>query len=369
MKPRILFILHLPPPIHGAAMVGKYIHDSKLINGVFDCRYINLTIAKSMEDIGKASLGKILSTFKLLRNIRREVENFQPDLVYVTPNAKGGAFFKEFLVVQMLKRMNCNVIAHYHNKGVSTKQNHWLYNQFYRRFFKGLKVILLSEALYPDMQKYVRREDVAVCPNGIPLVDYTYKERNNTIPKLLFLSNLIESKGVLVLLDALRLLKEKGCSFLCDYVGGETFEIDRNRFENEVAKRHLVDCVAYHGAKHGKEKTAFFEDADIFVFPSCFETFGLVNLEAMAHYLPVVSTNEGGIIDIVRDGINGLICQKEDPQSLADCIERLLVDRDLRIRMGREGHRIFENEYTIEKFEKNMLDVLNNTIIDLANTK
>lgn len=366
MKPRILFILHLPPPVHGAAMVGKYIHDSKLINEAFDCRFINLAIANSMEDIGKASLGKIFATIRMLKNIRREVKSFRPNLVYVTPNARGGAFFKEFMVVQVLKQMGCNVIAHYHNKGVSTRQDNWLYNQLYRRFFKRLKVILLANALYPDMQKYVKREDVVVCPNGIPYIEYTYKERHNSPTRLLFLSNLIESKGVLVLLDALALLKKKGQTFFCDFVGDETFEIDRNRFENEVVLRQLTDSVIYHGPKYGNEKSAYLENADIFVFPSYFEAFGLVNLEAMAHYLPVVSTNEGGITDMVRNGINGLICQKQDPVSLADCIEQLITDKALRIKMGIAGHNIYENEYTIEHFEKNMLKILKNTIADLA---
>ena len=49
----ILFIMHMPPPIHGAAMMGKYIYDSELINTTFNCHYINLTTAKRLQDIGK----------------------------------------------------------------------------------------------------------------------------------------------------------------------------------------------------------------------------------------------------------------------------------------------------------------------------
>ena len=56
MKPKILFIMHMPPPVHGAAMVGQYIHDSKLINREFDCHYINLTTAKNLQDIGKVGM-------------------------------------------------------------------------------------------------------------------------------------------------------------------------------------------------------------------------------------------------------------------------------------------------------------------------
>ena len=58
--PRILFIMHMPPPVHGAAMVGKYIHDSRLVNEAFDCRYINLATAANLEDIGKVRLAKFV---------------------------------------------------------------------------------------------------------------------------------------------------------------------------------------------------------------------------------------------------------------------------------------------------------------------
>ena len=53
MKPTILFFLHLPPPVHGAAMMGEYIYNSKTINECFNCHYINLTTATNLQDIGK----------------------------------------------------------------------------------------------------------------------------------------------------------------------------------------------------------------------------------------------------------------------------------------------------------------------------
>lgn len=62
------------------------------------------------------------------------------------------------------------------------------------------------------------------------------------------------------------------------------------------------------------------------------ECFPLVILEAMEYKLPVISTNEGGIPDIVKDGENGLICEKQNPYSLADCIAKLLDDEELRVK-------------------------------------
>lgn len=67
MKQKILFIMHMPPPVHGAAMVGKYIHDSKLINEKFEGHYINLTTAKNLQDIGKVGIRKLVDLVMLLR--------------------------------------------------------------------------------------------------------------------------------------------------------------------------------------------------------------------------------------------------------------------------------------------------------------
>ena len=168
MKPKILFVMHMPPPVHGAAMVGQYIHDSERINSEFECHYINLTTAKDLQDIGKMGARKLLCFWHLLRKIRKCIREAKPQLVYVTPNACGTAFYKDFIVVQMVKAMGCKVIVHYHNKGVASRQDRRLDNWLYRRFFRGIKVILLSENLYADIQKYVDRKDVFVCPNGIP---------------------------------------------------------------------------------------------------------------------------------------------------------------------------------------------------------
>lgn len=360
MTPTILFILHLPPPVHGAAMMGKYIHDSELINSQFDCHYINLTTAQSLQDIGKGGVKKLWRFAKLLRRIRREVRRLKPQLVYVTPNACGGAFYKDFIVVEMLKRMGCRIVVHYHNKGVATRQDRWLDDWLYRHFFPGLKVILLAEALYQDVKKYVRREDVYICPNGIPetLDHEPVAERHNKIPHLLFLSNLLVDKGVLVLLDALKILKDKGYSFVCDFVGGETAEIDAARFQQEVEQRGLNRLVVYDGRKYGKDKATFFEKADAFVFPSCNEAFGLVSLEAMEYKLPVVATDEDGIPDVVKDGENGLIAEKRNAQSLADCVAKLIDDETLREKMGEDGYRKFKAHFTLAAFEKNFADAV-----------
>ena len=363
MKSKILFILHLPPPVHGAAMMGQYIHDSRLINESFNCHYINLTTARNLEDIGRLSARKIKDFFCLLWNIRKTIKAFHPNLVYVTPNAGGKAFYKDFIVVEMLKSLGCKIVLHYHNKGVSKHQNRLLDNLLYRSFFSHVKVILLADTLYQDICKYVQRKNVLICSNGIPqtkLDVHTMESRYEGTPHLLFLSNLIESKGILILLDACKILNNQGWTFICDIVGSETDEISVKRLTSEIESRELKDIVHYQGRKYGKDKAFYLKQASLFVFPSFYskECFPLVLLEAMQYHLPCISTNEGGIPEIIEDGQTGFIVEKRNPQALVDKIVYYLTHPEQCKIMGDAGYERYLQQFTLKKFEHRMKEIL-----------
>lgn len=357
----VLFIVPLPPPIHGSTVMCKYIKDSKLINDGFCCDYVNLSASRNMEEVHKFKWIKIWRFIYAYINVFFKLVLHRYDLCYIALAFHKG-LLKDAPFVFLCKLFRRKIVIHLHGKGASQDAENAVYRWLLRNTFRNTKVILLSWLLYPDVEQFVKRENVSICPNGIPVTDHKYKERNNPVPRLLFLSNLIVSKGVIVLLDALKIMKDKGYSFICDFVGGETKEIDRNRFAEEINKRGLNQFVVYHGKLYGQDKDSILADADIFVFPTFYnnECFPLVLLEAMAHNLPIVTTNEGAIPDEVIDGENGLIGEQKNPHSIADCIEKLLLDEKMRKEMGKNGYQKLRDHFTIDAYESNIRNILQN---------
>jgi glycosyltransferase involved in cell wall biosynthesis len=364
--PTVLFILHWPPPVHGSSVVGLQIKQSELINSGFKCNYINLGTSKSINEIGKNGFVKIFRYFSIVFQLVKMLITQRPDLCYFALTVKGAAFYKDAFLIMLIKLFNVKLVYHFHNKGVLLKQNKFTYNLVYRFVFKNVDAILLSKFLYSDVQKYIPIDKIHICHNGIApdnKSNQIEKKYKNQTVKILFLSNLIESKGVYVLLEACSILKQKNILFECDYIGGEG-DIFAAQFESKVQMLGLSNEVKYLGKKYGEEKNIAFANADIFAFPTYYdnECFPLVLLEALQHGLPIVSTFEGGIQDIVDDGKMGFLVEQRNIQQFAAKLEILALDDELRSEMSKAGRIKFQKDFTLNKFEENLNEILHQIV-------
>lgn len=187
----------------------------------------------------------------------------------------------------------------------------------------------------------------------------------NEVPEILFQSILSQSKGVLILLLALRLLKTRNCSFHCTFIGG-VGDISIESFHTHVEKWELCNEVVFLGKQFGISKNKAYSKADIFVFPSInkIDCFPLVMLEAMRASLPTVSTLDGEFSDLLTDGETGFLVPKQNVDALADKLEILLKSKTLRETMGKASRKKYEIHYTYHHFENRLLGILKQCVVN-----
>ena len=124
---------------------------------------------------------------------------------------------------------------------------------------------------------------------------------------------------------------------------------------NFIRNHELASFIELPGIIVGRDKEKILLNSDIFVFtPITPEGQPLVILEAMAAGLPVISTCQGAIPDMLIDGINGFIVRPEDPAAIAEKVNLLLKDEPLRIKMGRSSREIFLERFTLDRWCKDM---------------
>lgn len=364
---KILLLLHLPPPIHGSSIVGLYIKESVLINKAFDCSYINILASENVAESGRVNLRKIFSFVITFTKVFITLVKKRPQLCYLALTSSGAAFYKDLLLVALLKVFKIKLVYHLHNKSFSIHKNKIIAQICYQFVFSGAHVILLSKHLITDIKQFVPLSRIYICPNGIRDEGLSAKgivQKSKNVVQILFLSNLIESKGILVLLEACVLLKKKELLFKCVFIGVEG-DVTASQFNEWIIQKGLSEQVCYQGKKYGKEKQQVFLESDIFVFPTYYskECFPLVLLEAMSYSLPIISTFEGGIRDIVEDGVTGFLVPQKHVELTAKKLERLIKDSSLCQKMGAAGRNKYEQEFTFEKFEQKLTIILQEIII------
>jgi len=192
-------------------------------------------------------------------------------------------------------------------------------------------------------------------------------------PMLLSVGRLVEKKGFPVLIEACRMLKDRGYRFRCQIIGAPG--PCASQVASLIRELELEDIVELQPAVTQEELGNVYRQATLFVLPCQIadnnDRDGIPNVlvEAMASGLPVVSTNVSGIPELIESGVNGLLAPQKDARALADAIARLLDAPALRRELGRAARekvcRLFDAESNILALHRLFLDCLSSDKLPL----
>jgi glycogen synthase len=171
-------------------------------------------------------------------------------------------------------------------------------------------------------------------------------------PRILFVGRLEARKGIDTLLESVTALAATGASFELRIVGDDSAAGPSGRtYRDEFERAHpdLADRVRFLGRVGDEALRHQYQTCDIFVAPSRFESFGLVLLEAMMFAKPVVSSDIGGMSEIVRAGVSGLLVPPGEADALTQALGRLVESPELRQRLGRAARAAYEASFTAER--------------------
>jgi glycosyltransferase involved in cell wall biosynthesis len=361
---RVVMLCSVPPPHHGVTIFNQNLLRSEVGQG-FEVMHIDTSDHRNLDNIGRFDFRNSWFAIKNIVQLATACLTHRPELVYVPISQNNLGFLRDGLFVLTAKVFSkARIVVHYH--GGDTFNTFRLNTNIFMRWFIRLVLgqvnvgIVVGEKLRGVLEGLVKR--VEVVANGSTFNPSISVERNGSsaMVKVSYLGTLAREKGVIDLLKAALFVLSTHTNVQFRFAGkwwGQ--EQDTRREAMELVRQSGLDHhFDFVGEVLDAAKERFLFESDIVVFPSWIDSFGLVNLEAMAAGCPVVSSRGVGAIDeVVLDGVTGILVEKQNVRQLADAIICLIDNPKLRATMGMAGRNRFLNQYTFDKTATKLAEV------------
>lgn len=270
--------------------------------------------------------------------------------------ASDASFYRKRIFINIAKFFNKKVIFHCH--GAEFKRFTTQHKQMVTSTLRKCDcIIALSQSWKDWFEDTFHHENVVIIKNVIPAPVIKKVDKDSRFT-LLFLGRIGKRKGIYDLLYVLEKNKKEYDGKLLMLIGGDGETEKVTRFIND---NHLAGLVNFEGWVSGEHKIRLLNKADAYVLPSYNEGLPISVLEAMSYSLPIISTNVGGIPEILKDGVNGYLIHPGNKNEIEASINNLMSDKDLRQKMGVASRNMVE-EHLPEFVEKQLSNLYNNLL-------
>jgi len=355
MKESILDVLIIGPfpnPITGNSIANKVAFEGLMSRPGIKVRKINTSTSFFDEKVGFFSIRKLFNSLKF--NLQG-YKIIQSNIVYITPGQSFLGILKYAILIFIAKLLKRKIILHVHGNYLWQEyQNLNPIKKYIAKFILSLADcgIVLSELLIPNLTPFINRKKIHIVHNFVE--DYVINETKESINKknlgslrIIYLSNLMLEKGILDLLEALKVLEQEGISFEARIAGN----ID-NRSRHEI-ERHfkILNNVTYLGVVDGDAKRDMLLWGNVFVFPTYYKMEGqpLAILEAMATGNVILTSDHAGIPDIFSLN-NGLFINTKNPKDIIQKIQTIMNNKEKFEKIMRYNHLYVSRNFRNNKF-------------------
>ncbi|GAA0626289.1 glycosyltransferase family 4 protein [Thalassospira tepidiphila] len=352
-RPKIIAMVQLPPPMHGAAQMNQFAITA--LAKEFDLHVIEMRFARTLSEVNQFSLRKIGLAVCLLLRLIRAFPRTKALYICFAPN--GFAYYRDCLYVLLAKLFHVPSILHLHGRGLPEMRRSKWSDLLQKTVFKGQTVILLGESLRAEIEGLdCKSAIIANCLDDSAFVGPATKQWVPHDPiRLLWLSNLFQAKGIETLLAACEILRAQGIACHLAIAGAEG-DISKVELATLIEKYHMHTAATYLGPVSDPERQDAFDNSDLFIFPSHYpnEAQPLVVLEAMAANVPVITSNIATLPEFVRDGETGRLCPPKAPEQLAKSIISAINSPDITTAMRDAAYQMCRQNFRQDRFAEKL---------------
>jgi glycosyltransferase involved in cell wall biosynthesis len=354
---RILLIGPFPKPISGVSLANQVVKEVLENSNDFTSDTINTSYNVFEDAIGSFSLKKIIFFLKINYSVFKVIKN---DIVYITPGQTFFGITKYTLFILFSSILNKELIIHVHGNFLGTQ-----YQQlsgikkkfFYFLVSKFTKGIVLSASLKQNLAPFLEEKNIHVLYNFAQnyLIDKNLKV-DTSILKISYLSNLMEEKGIFLLLDSLQELESKNINYEAKIAGN----IDACLKDDILIKISRLKNTSYVGVVYNEEKKELLNWSNIFVLPTYYKMEGqpISILEALATKNVIISTNHAGIIDVIEDNKNGFLVEKKNSENITSKFVFLDENKSKILEICNYNKMYFAENFTIDIFSREFIKII-----------
>ena len=347
---KILLIGPISPPVTGCSVVNDLVLEKLNQEEGFRVDCINRAYPEFNEAIGEFSLKKV---FFYVSQYIQAFKIFKADFTYVAIGLTFFGVLKDAPFILFSKLIGKQVVIHVHGNYLNTQ--YALLSGLKKKLFhfilsRANKGIVSSELLKDNLTPFLKPKNIFWMPYFVEktLKNITEKDVVNTDGlNILYLSNLMEGKGVFDVFEALKRLNEKGISYKAKIIGGIDLENKNKTFDYINSNPNIEYCKPIRG----QDKIDAYLASNVFILPTYYKMEGqpIALLEAMLTGHIIITTDHAGILDICSDK-NGYIVNKKDPRQIAEKLEHIANNVDSFTDMMIHNHLYAKNNYKPEDF-------------------